>query len=82
MQRETCTMIGYDNGNNYWPRKAAYKIIMLESRKEMLEAIDQVPNHFQDWVKFYLNNWIERAGTLTELRQNIAAANEKLNKVY
>lgn len=76
--------VKYHQGDarQFWPRKAALRIAMLDKREDMLQAIDDVPEKFREWVKDILNIWINQAGGLTNLKAQIQANNLKRENKY
>jgi len=64
--------IEYIDDGNFWPRKAALRILSLDTRAEMDAAILQVPVKFQRWVRDYINDWAKKTGGLTQLKQRLS----------
>jgi len=74
--------IDYKDARQYWPRKAALRIVKLDTRQEMLDAIDDVPEEFRQWVKDYLNDWVELAGGLANLKNQMEQEKLKRDNKY
>jgi len=61
--------MNHQTENNFWPRIEAYKIMCLESRSQMLEALDNTPPEFKEWIRDIINTWINRAGSLEKAKR-------------
>ena len=70
------------DARQFWPRKAADRILQLDNRAAMQAAIEQVPEDYRDWVKNLINDAIRKAGGLANLKINMDAAKLKQEKKY
>lgn len=59
------------NFSQTWPRHLAMTVISLDTREEMITALELIDPQWRDWVKDYLIDWIRKAGGITKLKYNI-----------
>lgn len=59
-----------DERGDIIPRKEAVRILMLDTRDEMAEALEAIPSDgYRKWVRFYMGDWVRKAGTLKALKE-------------
>jgi len=59
----------YIDSSIVWPRSEAARILKLCSRKEMDAELKKIKDPWNGWVKFYLNDWINKRGSLAKLKE-------------
>jgi len=65
------------NLKQIWPRTICSEILKLKTHAQMKTALANIKPPWHDWVQFYLNDWVRKAGGLSALKKQIKKENEK-----